>query len=308
MKASLGIIIATHRRNNLLERTLNTISKEKLPDSLSQICIVENGRRANAEFICKKYRSVLPINYIYSRCPNKSNALNVAISKLNTEFILVFDDDIRLSGNTLLSYDKAVQNYGKNHFFGGPVFTDCESNLPSYIIPHLPSSVAGFNLGPAFQEIRPPKFFLGCNFGFFKKDAQKYGFFNDRFGASNHLPVGEETYLQKQLYSDGLKGIYIPSASVWHFVSKSRCTPQWVLKRLYRYGKSKGTMLVMDNLNSNIASSRIQSLRNAFFKTVWKVIKNRISFKNIEERFDLEASLKEIAGEMIGIMRAKKIL
>jgi len=68
--------------------------------------------------------------YQFTEKPNKSNALNEVLRKGTNEFILFFDDDVRIHPDTLLNYVKEVGDRTNGFFPCGRVRVDYEDEPP----------------------------------------------------------------------------------------------------------------------------------------------------------------------------------
>ncbi len=66
-KNTLSIVIPTYGNKSRLELLLNSIFKAKIPESLAEIIVVENGQKFNAETICNRisHNVKVPITYLY---------------------------------------------------------------------------------------------------------------------------------------------------------------------------------------------------------------------------------------------------
>jgi GT2 family glycosyltransferase len=83
--------------------------------------------------------------------------------------------------------------------------------------------------------------FLGFNWAAFAEDLHAVGGFDYRKGpGSPTKSVGQETDMQERLLQAGRHGRYVPGAMVWHYVPRSRCSPDWALERAYRIGVQWG--------------------------------------------------------------------
>jgi len=240
------VVIPTYggRSPDLLRRTLESLEHEILPASLDKIIVAENGPKSGAESLCQEHHARLPLVYLYSDVAGASHARNLGASHATSDLIIFFDDDIRLSGNTLEAYSAAFREHGLGHFYGGPVRIDFEVAPDPTLLEFLPDSVRGFSLpmsepGPADVSAR----FLGANHAVPKNALVGISGF-DAHGAAgvNNGGIGEETRLQDRLLQFGINGLYVPNAIVWHHVPSNACDFQWLKQRYTRYGVTEATL------------------------------------------------------------------
>jgi hypothetical protein len=52
--------------------------------------------------------------------------------------------------------------------------------------------------------------------------------------------------MQRLLLRKGFCGIYVPTARVWHYVPRERCTPQWTLERNFKNGLQAGAVVAAE--------------------------------------------------------------
>lgn len=229
------IIIAVHGNTPLFRETLSSLSKARLPHHYEGLVIVENGKKSGLEDVIKPFKDVLKITYLYHQKGNKSLALNHALEIIpDNAFIFFTDDDVVVDEETLVKYEQAAAEYGKGHYFGGPVGTEYESLPDERILPYLPGSAKGWEL----TSNEKAKFFLGYNWGGYAIDFKEFGGFDANFGpGAISGSTGQETNMQARFYNSGLQPVYIKGAYVSHFVPKSKCTFTWTLKRQVKTGK-----------------------------------------------------------------------
>jgi glycosyltransferase involved in cell wall biosynthesis len=257
MNVAVTAVIATAgARPDLLDRTLSSLARCEQPDDFAVI-VIENGRRGQTQTIVAKYAHIIHTSYRYCQAPNKSLALNDALTVIAGGLVVFFDDDIALSSGVLMAYAKAASEHGPGHLFGGPFDCDYERPPPPALRAVLPRAATGW--WPADPRAARAQYFLGCNWAAFKGDIDACGGFDDELGPGLHtLAVGEETDLQKRLRRNGAQPVYLAGASVRHYVPASRCNWAWAARCAYAGGTSK---MLMD--------AKITDYRWAYLKFAW---------------------------------------
>lgn len=232
------VVIPTHGRPSLLNRTLKSLSQCERPSVYRSVYVVENGSNAGAEEIVEKYKDSLCSQYLYTPRGNKSGALNKALEQIESGLMIFFDDDVRLHPRVLEAYADAASDLERGAFFGGPTQVDYEEEPPNWIREYLPASATGWPRGELGDEVN----FLGFNWAAFAKDLKACGGFDPSVGPGTRS-TGQETEMQERLREKGTEGRYVPEALVWHYVPKSRCNPSWILDRAQRGGVGLGYVL-----------------------------------------------------------------
>lgn len=256
------IIIPTCQRGELLERTLQCLVDADLPDTLKRVYVVENGKKEGAETKLDKFRSLLPLEYRYTPVGSKSAALNLVLEESAGEFVVFFDDDVRIDPGCVRAYADASRGKTGGEFYAGKCLVDYDVPPPEWLKHYMPYSAKGWSYGEKVCELKEP-LALGFNWAAFADDLKKAGNFNSDIGPGRAISVGEETDLQLIMFSQGVKGVYLPAGVVWHHVPAERCSPDWTLERNRRMG-----LLVGRKLAAAPATKRLGKAAVAFGKVV----------------------------------------
>lgn len=238
----IAVVIPTHDRLALLERTVKSVLTCEAPKQRSvRLIIVENGRRCGAEDLVGSCRSWLTPEYRYVPAGNKSAALNAAMEDLGDELVVFLDDDVRVAPDLLRRYAEASDRNPSRRFFGGPFAADYVRPPPEWLLPYLPASAKGWE-PDVYQPIRKGMlWFIGFNWAAYTADIKGAGGFDPEVGpGAQSGATGQESAMQQALVGNGSTPLYVPEARVWHYVPESRCSPDWALKRAFRNGVSSG--------------------------------------------------------------------
>lgn len=236
----LSIVIPTHRRNDLLRRTIDSLSKADLPIELRQTLILENGGRFGADRVVAGAPASLKARYVYFEQGNKSAALNHALTLVQDDLLVFFDDDVRVGGETLRAYAD-VARAAAHQFYGGPVGCDYDQPPPPWV--DLPRSAIGWEWDQNTANGKQPEF-LGFNWAAFADHIRACGGFDPRVGPGGTTGArGQETLMQSRLRANGYVARYVSDAVVWHYVPEDRCSEKWALRRAYQNGFTFGLEL-----------------------------------------------------------------
>lgn len=230
----LTVVIPSHRRTDLLERTLCSLGQCCRPDEYAYCVVVENGGRFGAEAIVRRAAAWLDVRYVHSAPANKSLALNRVLEEIDDSLIVFLDDDVRLEPGLLTAYAAAAREYPQGFFYGGPLGVDYEKEPPEYLRRHLPASARGWSWEGSGRQIHEP-IFLGANWAVPCQTLRDCGGFSAEFGPGGTSGArGQEREIQVRLLQRGLQGLYVPDAMLWHFVPAERCSRRWLYRRVYQ--------------------------------------------------------------------------
>jgi GT2 family glycosyltransferase len=236
------IIIPTCQRGELLERTLQCLVDADLPGELKRVVVVENGKKDEAESKTAKFADRLPVEYLYTPVGSKCAALNLALESCAGEFVVFFDDDVRIDPGCIRAYADAAKGKSRGEFYAGKCNVDYDVPPPEWLKHYLPFSAKGWCYGDTVRELSEP-LALGFNWAAFADDIKQAGSFDPEIGPGRLISIGDETDLQKAMLSRGIKGVYLPASLVWHHVPADRCSTEWTLERNRRMGLLVGRKL-----------------------------------------------------------------
>lgn len=234
MTVSLQVMIPTAGRPQLVQRTLESLTECTKPVGYLGARVIENGPASGARQVVAEFSDSGKTTYEHFAMPGKSGALNDALQDVVDDTLIVFfDDDVRISADTLMAYDCAASKSPLGYFFGGPTGADYDKPPPPWLVEHLPASARGWSR----SEPGPVKLpvFLGFNWAAYAGDLKRIGGFDTRFGPGNAtIATGQETDAQSRLLEVGLTGVYVPDAMVWHYVPTQRCSTSFAIERQRR--------------------------------------------------------------------------
>ena len=266
MLPDLTVVIVTHRRADLLARTLQSLGECRLPESFAGTIVIENGARAGAKEVIQEAAVKLRAEYLFEESSNKSISLNRAVDAVRDGLIVFFDDDVRVSPDVLYAYARAANGHEGGHYFVGPSDPDYEERPPQWLKRYLPASAVGVradSAGNALEKLTFP----GYNWAAFACDLRACGGFRTDLGAGEMAP-GEDSQMQRDLQAHGVASQYVPAAMVWHYVPRNRCSPGWALHRVYRYGITMGMFEAQSHKRQHKALGLPRALQRKLRKRV----------------------------------------
>ena len=236
----LTVLIAAAGQPKLMARTLDSLAQCERPPHFGGTLVVENGPKCGIEALVRSRPQSEQVRYLYVPEPNKSHALNVALTQLDG-LIFFTDDDVRFAPQILRAYARGSCGVSSGEIYAGPLGVDYEGEPPpAWMLPYLPKSATGWRLSVE-ERTRIRRTLLGPNWAAFAADLQAIGGFEPRVGpGASTRSTGQETEAQRRLYRQGVKGYYLPDAEAWHFVRAKYLTPQWIVDRGFRHGLEWG--------------------------------------------------------------------
>ncbi|MCG5510345.1 glycosyltransferase [Ectothiorhodospira lacustris] len=297
----LVLVIPTHDRVLLLERTLDSVLACRAPEGRSvRVVVIENGGRYGAEEIVRQKRTWVVPEYHYTAGGNKSLALNQVLQTVPDSLLVFLDDDVRVDPDLLIHYSNAAGHDCEGRFFGGGLLVDYEKTPPEWLRGYLPRSSTGWHP----EEYAPlgRMYFFGANWAAFSRDLKKVGGFDQQFGPGGLSGgTGQETVTQQRLSQAGIRPEYIRGAIVWHYVPECRSSPQWALERAYKTAISSGYNLSKAECGKTISGIPLWLFRAMVL--AWLRSIKAVLMGNPVDRFHAKFKFTERLGHMRGVRR-----
>jgi len=191
-----------------------------------------------------------------------SGTRNTAIRFADTDIVAFLDDDAS-ADRTWLSFLLEPFSNPKVLATGGKTLPKWEMAEPKWLPKEFYWTFGCDYLGGpnARSEVRN---LFGCNMALRREIVSTLGGFNTDLGRIFNFPLGgEETELCLRLKASHPDGVlyYLPQAQINHFVSKSRISLGYFVKRCFAEGLSKAKISVLIAPNQGLQSERSYTLR-----------------------------------------------
>jgi GT2 family glycosyltransferase len=238
MTTPLYVLIAASGQPVLLRRTLCSLAACTHPPGYRGVIVIENGPRSGLDSVVQEFAQAAAARYLYSPPPNNSQAHNKALQQVGDALCEFTDDDVQFTAGTLSAYAAAAADRAAGEFYGGPIIPDYEAaQPPDWLQRYLPRSAAGWKLeASSAHEIHQAEF-IGPNFAAFAVDLRHIGGFDTNLGPGRHMvSPGEDTEIQERLLQNGVRGYYLPDASMHHLVRAANVTQEFAIHRAERNG------------------------------------------------------------------------
>ncbi len=226
-----SICIATYKRPQLLEKLLDSLSKQKLPESVElEVIIVDNDKLESAKEVVEKRKTPPGLNLRYFSQPVKNISLtrNVAVAEAKGEGILFIDDDETAPPGWISHLHNTLCKYNADAVFGRVVSyfdSDAAEWLKECFLYNRPA--------PATGTIAKITRTGNC---IIKTSMLRSvdGPFEPAYG----LTGGSDTKLFNLLIKKGAKFVNCYEAVTYEYVPPERTKFKWLMTRAFRTGNN----------------------------------------------------------------------
>ncbi|MDZ7584278.1 MAG: sulfatase-like hydrolase/transferase [Thiobacillus sp.] len=248
----LTVLICTHNRADLLERTLASINAAKRPAMPVQILVAANACTDDTVARMQAYqaqqigRDWLPLRLIEVPTPGKSHALNRAIPEIGTEIVAFVDDDHRVDENYLVAIEQAAQTWPDAGLYCGRILPDWDGSEPDWVHDEGPYRIYPLPV-PRYDQGDAPKTITaeegpipgGGNLVVRRHVFELAGQFSTELGPHGHdLGGGEDSEYVLRVMKRGVRCQYAPDIVQHHYVDTERLQLGYLLKKSYQRTRS----------------------------------------------------------------------
>jgi glucosyl-dolichyl phosphate glucuronosyltransferase len=228
------VAICTWNRAKLLDQTLAAMQHLSIPAGIEwELLVVNNNCSDETDAVIARYASRLPIRSLHEPRPGKSYAANLALSQAKGQLLLWTDDDVLVDPDWLFAYVQAASDWPRASFFAGAVRPWFEKEPPRWLRYHLPRLKGVYVIADSGNEVRewqPSDGIYGANMAF-RMDVARQFPLNPVLGRiQGHLIGGDDTELIERVIQAGHTGVWLPTASVQHFIPAERLSKVYVRK------------------------------------------------------------------------------
>lgn len=238
---TMDILIATYRRPDLLERTLESILRTTAPAGLDWgVIVVDNNSRDTTPDLVARFEPRFGgrLRYIVETKQGLSHVRNAGIAASQAEIVATIDDDEELNDTWFSSLYEAFSDPTVD-YIGGPYHPRWETPPPDWLPVAGYTGVVGVvDCGPVAADYGAgfPGVPVGGNSAFRRWIFDKIGLYDTQLGrTAQGLLSCEDHDLFLRLQAAGLRGRYIPSFGIHHWIPLKRMTAayhrSWVFWR-----------------------------------------------------------------------------
>lgn len=244
----LDIVIPTHNRAVLLERTLASITRARKPaNACVSVIVVDNNCHDDTPALVRRIAatSPIPIRYVAEKRPGSSHARNAGIAASSAVLIGMIDDDEEIAEDWIEVVARCFADRPDLHFAGGPYRGNWSQDAPPWLPPDFRGVIGVLDSG---TDIIPyddnyPGILLTGNAVVRREWLERAGGFNTALGRTGtNLMGGEDTELYRRLLVLGAKGEYRPDLVILHHIPPERLTKAYFRRWVFFVGRSKGRL------------------------------------------------------------------
>lgn len=237
-KLFISVMLSTRDRAAAVMQTLDSLVGQLEPSEWELIA-VDNGSVDQTAEVLASYRDRLPLVMLFEPKPGKARALNRALEVARGDLLVFTDDDVKPSIHWLRELRRSCLAHPKGAVFCGPIVPRFSAPIPEWLRIHPLSSLAFARFEPPLNEgpLPPPWLPFGPNYAIRSKVLQGMRFRED-LGPSDDGLLHDETEFCGRLRSRGALFMYVPAATVDHYIRPEQASLPWLLERAFRYGRS----------------------------------------------------------------------
>ena len=247
------VLIATYNRAALLDRTIASLRRLRMPPGRQwEVIVVDNNSSDNTRDVVERHAHDFPVvlRYLLETRQGRSSALNAGIAVARGAVIAMTDDDViveegwlEAACDTLL--DPAQPNIA---YAGGPVRPMWETAPPPWLDLRRGDLWGTIAIqdhgGERFVYEEKQKVPLGANMAAARELFARVGNFRADLGRTSGARVlGQEVpELLARARAAGCRGAYIPAMRVEHHVPAARLTGRYFRRWWFGKGVSRARL------------------------------------------------------------------
>jgi GT2 family glycosyltransferase len=237
-QVDMSVLFATHRRADILEKTLEAFRSISTDTVRWHLVVVDNADDIASQEVLRRYETSLPLTWLVESRAGKNRALNAALPLLRGDIFVFTDDDVLPDTRWLEELMSAAKRWPEHAIFGGRIVPD--RALPfDTAEPMVRSAYVISDEYPSDTEIRAGRIWgpnMAIRAATFRARAVA---FDESIGpaAGYSYAMGSETELLLRLQALGERCMFVPAAVVSHQIRPEQVSLSWLRERCFRAGR-----------------------------------------------------------------------
>jgi glycosyltransferase involved in cell wall biosynthesis len=310
IKSTLTIVICTFNRAEILERCLNSLQTQNIPNDLFQVIIVDNNSTDNTKLIIKKFtRKNENFKYLFEPNQGLSIARNRGLQGSLSEWVGYIDDDAIINSNFI---ENVIWTFETQNFdvFGGCVYSWFHYGKPEWFPVKFEQN---WNKNTKLGLITANEEIWGGVMFFKTHTLNSINGFPEDIGMSgNKISYGEESLVINKLIKKGYNVGFNPDIIIYHLVGKHKLLISWHLLSAFAKGRDGYLANFIENEQKPKLYTSLYLLIRLFLTstiraTYWFFSKKHFSLYHVIYHIGIPTST--YSGTIYGILKNKfKIL
>lgn len=245
------VAIPTYRRNEMLERLLDSLNKLVPPENADvSVAVIDNDKSGGARPVVEKWKSLfsMPLLYEMETAPGVTHVRNHALKMASDFDLLAFIDDDEFAAPEWLAALVGRYDETKAGAVFGPVWSIYPESTPQWM---REWNVHAIEITETRDRTDPGG---SGNSLMDMHVVRKLGL---SFDARLSKMGGEDTLFFYQMQDQGYRLTQTKDASVYEHVPEDRARVGWLFRRWYRYGITDALII------SRHSSMRVARLKAA---------------------------------------------
>jgi glucosyl-dolichyl phosphate glucuronosyltransferase len=239
---SISILIPTHNRESLLEKTLNSLSQINVPLNLDvEVIVTANACKDRTLYLLAEYQKTFPfqLKFFNELEPGANIARNRCLQEAQGEILAIVDDDVQFDKDWLVGLVEAFESDSID-IVGGRVLLWWEAvNPPQWLTPQLQILLSAYDLGDSDLAVSLPGP-IGANLAFRRSVYESLGSMSTSIqNKHNKINRGDEIEYLTRADKAGFKALYASKALVYHWVPPNKLRPEFFKTSGLGFGSSR---------------------------------------------------------------------
>jgi glycosyltransferase involved in cell wall biosynthesis len=237
----MTVLVATHNGAATLPLVLAAYRALEPPPGGWRLVLVENACTDRTGDVIRAGTDGLPLRHLAIPERGQNRARNRGLEELAGDLLVLTDDDAVPAPDWLVRLRAAADAHPDFGIFGGRVLPRWETPPPAWLLEEIPLAPCYAVTDPEWTDGPIKSDFVFSPNMALRADVLGNRRFDESIGPrAGAYPMGSETELTRRLAADGVRAWHVREAVVEHLVRRFQITPEWLLRRAYRYGRGQG--------------------------------------------------------------------
>jgi glycosyltransferase involved in cell wall biosynthesis len=297
----LDVIIPTFNRQELLQRTLQSLLDAPIPAGL-EVCVavVDNNSTDKTREVVESWTTAFEgrLRYVFETKQGRSRAINAGVAAMSGDLVGMIDDDEEVSPQWFIEIGKAFSNVDVD-FIGGPCLPRWGIEPPAWLPKRYRGVIGWVENG---DEIAPfdgasTGILMGGNAVIRRSVMERVGPYSTALGRTDRRLLScEDEEMFQRLLAAGARGLYLPQLVIFHYIPPERLTRSYHRRWCFWRGVSQG---VLDR-TKGAPVTYLLGVPRYLFGNAARGAARFITAGDRGERFSSELALWDLAGFFYG--------